>query len=341
MVHVWRVVPALTSALMVVVLGVFGLIIVDASERRTADQLGFSGETVGVVAIPADDFGGPEPLTAALVGFAEKRDVSVAYSRSHGTGLVTVLDEDGRFRIGDGSLGAALGPAGSTAALSTAVGDSGSGIPELELPEGVTAVGTFDPDVKFQRYPVVVFNVGARPFAEGVYLFAGDGLGSDGSPLVRELVRIFDTHGMAVVELTPRGGTTTDLLLAETLATPYGVVVLLFTGIVVLTQVLVLVIYSAIFRDRLVVAAVVGAGRRHLRGMVWGRLLRQVLPGAVAGAGISAGVVLGTAGLALAGTGTRVLVVAAALAVSILVSALICGAVAWREAGRVARVVPC
>lgn len=340
---VWRIIPAVSSALFVLVLGAFSFVLLESSEQRVAGNLGYVGATMRVTVIPADGYVGSEQLTNAVVAFADAHGLSVAYTRSDRTGLVTVLDEHGRFANGDGHVADLLGPvgAGPTVAVSTVLARSPSLTSMLQQPGDPVETGTFEPDVMFgERYPALLFNADARPFGEGVYLIAGaDALGTDGD-FDEATAQFFQSNGMAVVGLTALDAGTLQGIVRESLRSAYGVVALLFGVVTALTQLFVLLIFAALVRDRSIVAAVLGATRRDVRALVLRRLGGQVLAGSAAGAALSLAVVLAMDGPALTDLRTRIAVVLVTFAGGLVVSLLMGWCVAWREARRVAHVVP-
>lgn len=320
----------------------FGLL--EGSHIQRATHLGHTGATVRVIVVPDAYYTGPERLTMALIRFAAEHEVSVAFAQSYDTGLVTVLDEHDRFHNSEGSLGALLDAPGSgrSAAFATAIEGSVGSWAGRHLPAEVEFAGTFRSDVTFEeRYPMLLLSPEARPFDTGVYLFASNDATRDGDALSSEVVRFFEAQWMNVVDAMPLSDASIRTLLARNMAQPYGVIALMFFGIVALAQLVVMRIHAALFRERLFVAAVLGAAKRQLRRIVAQRLLQLVAAGLIMGTALSLLVVVASQGLALAEPGPRVAVIALALAVSALTSMLMCAFVAWREARKVARAVPC
>lgn len=345
MLRTWRIVPALSSGLLVVAGVLSALVVVESGAARVADSLGYAGQTIRLIAIPDDPDGEDgRGLVHAITALAEDERVAVAYSQSYGTGLVTVLDEDGRFRGGGEPLVDGLGVvgAGPTALVSDAPESAASLTPVLGAGGGIELVGTFTSDVMFeQRYPVVLVNVDARPFAEGVYLFAGDGILDDDRGFTAEVTRLFDDHGMAVLDVAAADASTSTAVAMDALQGPYGIVLALFGVVAVMTQLVVLVVRAALSADRWLAAAVLGLTRSGVRALVWWGLMRQVLVGLAAGGGAAVVVVLAAGDLSLVSTGERLAVVPPAL----LVGLVVCAAASWvagaREGRRVARAVPC
>lgn len=343
MANAWRFIPVVSSAFMVVAWSVFLLGALESSEQRAANHLGFPGPTARVIAAPNAGYQGPEPLTAALDDYAAEHEVSIAYSQSYATGVVSLLDEYDRFRNSEGSLASLLdgSKSGSTAALSTALGGSTSDFAERHLPIDAALTGTFRSDVRFEnQYPDVVLTADALPFDTGVYLFAGDSL-ADGDTAVQQIVRVFENNGLAVMDATRTAGNSVARMIVAGFAGPYGVVILLFGGIVALGQLMVTLIHAALHRERLFVAGVLGAAKGNLRKMVFHRLLRLAVPGLGAGAVLSLLIVLSSQRLSLAALGPRALAVLVALGMSGVASVVIFECVAWREARKVGRAIPC
>lgn len=328
---------------MVLIVSLLLLQSIEGPQLQSATNLGHSGATVRVVAIPAADIDDPGPLTAALVDFAAAYDASIAFSRGNSSGLVTVLDERGRFRNGEQGVAADLAAPGSggTAVVSEALGpravEGG-----LVVPDEVTVTGTFRSDVQFDgQYPTHLFNVDAVPFGAGVYLFATADPERVEPTFTDDVVGVFAANGMDVVDVMPGRGASIQGWLQDALASPYGVVILLFSGVVALGLVLVLFLHAAMQRDRALIEAMLGATRPRLRRLVVGRLLVQVGPGIGLGGVLALIVLLRSEAAAMAGLPSRLVALATALAISVVTATLMSWGVGWREARKVAHVVPC
>lgn len=339
----WRVGPYVSSTLMVVALSLFFFQMAEGLMVRSATTLGHGGASVRVVAIPATQTELSGPLTPALVELATARDASIAFSPSHRSRLITVLDAHGRFQGGGQPLGADLATPGSgrTAVVSDALAprELGDG---TALLEGVTVTGTFTPEVMFElEYPTHVFNVDAAPFGVGVYLFATADEVLVDPAFTEDVFRVLAAHGLDVVDVTPGRASSIRAWLQDALASPYGVVILLFAGVVGLGLLLVLLLHARQQRERTIVEGTLGATKPHLRRLVMGRLMRQVGPGIASGVVVSGVVLVSAQDLTMAGLSSRFVGLATALAVTLMTAAVMCLAVAWREARRVGLVVPC
>lgn len=342
-VSLWSMGPFVSSALMVVVLSLFFLQTVEGPQLRSATTLGHSGATVRVVAIPATEHDESELLTAAFVDFAAAYDASIAFSRGNASGLVTLLDERGLFHSGEQTLAADLAAPGSgmTAIVSDALGreavDRGQAVPD-----GVTVTSTFTSDVEFDgQYPTYLFNVDAIPFSTGVYLFATANPVRVEPAFTDDAVRIFASHGMDVVDVMPMRGASVLAWFQDSLASPFGVVILLFAGVVVLALLLVLMLHARIQRERTIIEGALGVTKSGLRRLVMQRLLVQVGPGIGLGGMIALIVLLRSEALAMAEMPARLTALATALAITLVTATLMSWGVGWREARKVAHVVPC
>lgn len=340
---VWRVGPYVSSALMVVALSLFFLQMAEGLAVRSSTMLGHGGASVRVVAIPAAQTEPAGPLTPALVDLVMVHDASIAFSPSHRSGLITVLDPRGRFRTGGQPLGAGLAAPGSgrTAVVSEALAprERGDGTALLER---VTVTRTFTPEVMFElEYPTHVFNVDAAPFGAGVYLFATADEVLVDPAFAEDVVRLLTAHGLDIVDVTPGRSASIRAWLQDALASPYGVVILLFAGVVGLGLVLVLSFHARQQRGRTIVEGTLGATKPHLRRLVMERLMRQVGPGIVSGVIVSAVVLVSAQDLATAGLSSGLAGVMTGSAITLMTAGVVCWAVAWREARRVGLVVPC
>lgn len=337
---VWRAGPFVASALMVIVVSLFFWRTTEGTQLTSATNLGHSGATVRVVAIPAAD---PGPLTAALVDFAAAHDASIAFSRGNALGILTVLDERGRFHSGGQHLAADLAApgAGMTAVVSDALGPRAVAGGQA-VPDEVTVTGTFTSDVQLDwRYPTHLFNVDAAPFGAGNYVFATADPVRVEPAFTDDVVEVFTANGMDVVDVMTVRGASIQGWLQDALASPYGVVILLFAGVVALGLVLVLLLHAGMQRERTIIEGTLGATEPQLRRLVTGRLLVQVGAGTGSGAVVALIVLLGTQSLALAGLSARLVALAAALGVTLVTATLMCWGVGWREARKVGHVVPC
>lgn len=335
----WRVVPVVNSALLVLLSTIFALTLLESARAEAEANLGLTSEGLRVVVMRPGDLGGDE-LSAALVALAAEEALSIAYTASELTGFVTVLDMFGRLGNGQGSLGDILPPPGTgpSAVVSDGLADPSSLEPVLARQAEV--VGSFPAsDVTFEgRRPFVVYNVDAVPFDEGYYLIAGDGILSGG--LGDRIVDVFDDHGMAIVEVSPIEAGGPGRTLAGLLTSLYGIILLLFSGIVVINHLVVLSIDAALARQRWLVLATLGADRGGVRAAVGAHLGRRVLLGGVVGAILATLLALVVQGLAQAPTSSRLATVPASLTLVWGISAVICWLVAWREGRWVTRAVP-
>lgn len=335
----WRVVPVVSSALLVLLATVFALTLQEWTRGEVEANLGLAGDGLRVVAMRPGN-SGADGLSAALVELAAEQDLSIAYAASDLTGVVTVLDPHGRFGDGKHDLGGALRQpgAGPSAVLSDGLLETLS--LESVLEGGAEVVGSYPASsVTFeQSRPAVVYNVDAVPFDEGYYLIAG------GVPLTESVVgRVVDTfgdQGLALVEVSPVEAGELGSTLTGLLASPYGVIVLLFSGIAVINQLVILSIDGALARERWLVLATLGADRTAVRAAAGVHLLRRVLLGGVVGAGCATLLAVGVEGLTRVPTSSRLAAVALSLVLMWILSGVICWCVALREGRWAARAVP-
>lgn len=339
----WRIAPSLTSAIIVTLGSLFSFILLESQQQQIAGHLGYDGATLRVVAIPESGDFLPSTLTSAVIDFVAQRRLAVAYSRSYGTGIVTLFDEDGLFRNSESSLIEFLGSNGidARAAIASEL-YSTLEEPGTLLPQGVELTGTYQSNTMFEeRYPVILFNTEAQPFGEGVYLLAGDRLATDPRGTLEGVVETFGSTGMEVVDVALTSEASVSVVLARIMGTMYGVVVLMFAGIVLIAQLLVFSIHAALGRERLVILAVLGESKHGLRLRTVRNLLTLATAGIIVGCALSLMVVLGAMELSLAELTARFKAVAVAFAGTLTISLGMSAFVAQREARSVSRVVPC
>lgn len=334
-----RVAPVVSSALLVLLATVFALTLLEWARTGPEDNLGLTGDGLRVVAMSPEE-PAADGLSGALVALAARHELSIAYTASDLAGVVTVLDEHGRFGDGQHALGEALREPGAGPSAVVSAGLAESTVLESVLVPDTEVVGSYPASSATfeQSRPVVVYNVDAAPFGEGYYLVASGSTVSD--DVARQVVGTFEAHGMAIVEVSAVEATGLGPTLVGLIATPYGIVLLLFSGIVLVNQLVVLSIDGSLARQRWVVLATLGADRAGVRAAACVHLLRCVLLGGVVGAAIATLLAVGVGGLAQAPTWSRLAAVPAALALVWTASGVICWGVAWREGRWVARAVP-
>lgn len=341
-VNVWRAGPAASSALLVLATALVLLVLLEAGASSARDDLGHTGPGLRAVVVPSDAAPDAAGLTAAMLDVLADSGASAAYSRGYGTGLVTLADADGRFRGHAGPLAGDLdeagpGPAASVSATLPVPRDA---LGLAGRPGDPVVTGTFTADVTFEgREPLVLYNTDAVPFGEGVYLFAADADLAATPAFLERLSVTLGTYGYEIGHLEQVEPTGTRTI-AASLRSPYGVVVALFGAVSAASHVVVLHIYAALRRDRLMVAAVLGASRRALRTSVRGMLAGRAAAGAALGAVAAVAIVLGSAPSALAPTGARWAAAGVALLVGLAVTVVSCEWVARAEVRRATRVVP-
>lgn len=330
-----RLVPMVSSALMLLTVASFLLAIAEGSARSTAYSLGYSGATIRIIAItdnPDMVFVGTQHFTDSVRRFAADNDVSVAFSPSNGPDIITLVDPQGRYRVGSPQLHEELEAGGSraAAAVSTFVAPANR---SAVVPEGVDVIGEFSPEVAFDgEYPAVLLNAEAAAFDSGIFLIAGADMG-DPAP-VQEL---FEQNGMDIQYARIQEPAT----FWGSLASVFGVLAVAFTAVVAVAALLVALIHASFGRERLVAAAVLGAARGDLRLLVLRALAPQVAAGLLAGCLLALVVVFGAGELMLVSPGTAAVAVLAALGVC---AAVWCAILAWacgRETRRCQRAVPC
>lgn len=331
----WRMTLAVSSASLLVVLVAFLVTDAEGSERVAAYSLGCSCRTVRVIAIadtPDMAFVGPQLFTEALQRFSREHQTSFAFSPGNEATIVTLFDPEHNFTIGGRRLREQLQSSGTggAAAFSNAV--SPGSRPSL-VPDGVSVVGEFSPNVQFDDiYPAVLLNPTAGPFDSGIYLLAGSAT-SDPT----QIMNLFTQNGMDIKSLAvrPVGGIGTGL------RSVYGVAVAGFAVIAVLAGLLVTQVAASFERDRLLAAAALGATRRDLGALVGRRLALPILAGIFLSFCLVSGVLAIARPLMLVSFGTEATLVAAATGTALAVWSGIVVLVSVQEVWRCRRVVPC
>lgn len=326
----WRILPAVSAALLVVTLASFSLYAVETERGVAARSFGYAGQAWRVIVVTGttDD----NPLSDALRKFCDESDASVAFS-SAGSGVVTLYDPANRFRDPGGSLYRRLSDAGKepAALLSTGIGgalDKRSAI----VPEGVELLGTFDPAVQFDgQYPALVANLAAAPVHSGVFRFAGLNPGDEAA-----LQDLFARQGAEVIRLDVEDPVT----FSEFWSTLLGIIVVVFVLLSLLSALFVAQSYASVSRARLIVASLCGATRRDLRLLLVGRLLPLVAAGTLAGVAVTLVMVLLLRRAMLADLATIVAALVTALLACVAAWALTIVWITWSEGRKVSRALP-
>lgn len=326
--------PAISAALLVASAVAFSLSTAEGSAGLAAQELGYDGETIRIVAVEADDEAGTERFRQALIGFADTHHASIAYSAYAESGVVAVQDSLHRFRGRSGALAAPLAASGSkpAAVLSTRVPEA-AGVRSGLLGSGVSLVGTFESEAAFDSsYPALVENMAAARPGSGVYLVAG--LPDSDRSALRLL---FSRSGIRIVNWDVQ----TPAAVGYILSTLYGGIVMAFAMLSALAALLVTQIHSVLLRRRLIVAAVAGATRRDLARLLLGRLVPLVTAGSAVGVLVDAGVFLFLRGVMQIGPATIGRAVALSLGGCVLLWMVILACVSWWETRRCWRAVSC
>jgi hypothetical protein len=332
-VAVWRVVPAISAALLVIGTVAFSVGSAESSEGGAKRGLGYAGEMVHVVAVQQDSDVQGYLNARALIDFCDTQGVSVAYSAYPESGVVGLYDPDHRFRNHQGALFAPLEKSGSrpVALLSTAVSRAPvdhSGLVDA----GVEFTGTFSSDVQFDnKYPAVLQNlVAARP-GSGTYLVAGL------ADSKREaLTLFFARNGLEIQNLAVE----TPVGVRDVLLTPYGGAAMTFAALSALAALLVTHLHSFLLRRQLAVAASIGAGVGDLRRLMLARLVPLVAAGTAIGAVVMSGILLSFRGAMQIGVTTLGQVGGASLVGCLLLWVMILLWVSWWETRRYQRALP-
>lgn len=322
------------SAAMVIFFVAFFAGVAENSARSVATAMGSTGETLRVVASVDNgkkSFIGSDKFTEAVSAFAAENSVSVAFSPSDAGNIVTLLDTSGRFSFGNRSVEDALRSSSAAAgAVSTALPlESRSRL----IPGDATVVGEFPPTTTFDYfYPAVLLNTAAAPFTSGVYLIAG------ATPAqLPSVAALFESSGMELLHLSAQKPTT----IGSTLQGIYGGVLSGFACVILIAALLIAHIQATFSRQRLGVAAALGANSWQRRWLVARRIWPSVGAGLFAGISVCAGVLAimrGTMLLSTLAAGTSI------AAGTLIASALWCIIIAWVshwESRRCKLALPC
>lgn len=319
---------AATAALLVLVLGTTGVLVVENRTSAVAASLGYDGATVRIHVM---DLGDRDAAADAILDFADQTASAVAYTPASDAGLVTIYDPHGLFRGPEGPLYAPLAAAGDAPAALVA-DRLGADVDDLRavLSPATDVVGSVSPGVGFAASrPMVIRNPAAGPLGGGLYVLAGDGV-TDAQQLVDTLLAdgawVSEATVVGSVPLAPFDG-------------PRAAILAALLAVFVVTSALLIVLDVARGADRARVAALLGAGRRDLRrvlGSIWPRLAVGCGAGLLAVLAVTAVAAwrLTTAGWVLAVT------ITGATATAVLWCLVVAGgAVRW-QAWRCSRALP-
>ena len=327
----WRAMPAFLAVVLAMTITCLALVLVLGPSISAARALGYDGRTTRIVAVSRGEPAEQVRFSASLDRFVRQHRLSVAYTPSSGSRVVTVDDRAERFRRGDGApLMTGLGKGGPqpAALLSSAVTTSGPA--STLVPSGVTVRGGFRPDVQLDgQYPLLLLTAATTTYDSGVYLVAGLDRSSDGS-----LGTVFSEHAMQIVDLSVQEPAS----LWTGLSPPFGPLIAVFVGLAALAAYLVTRAYASLSRERLAIAAIIGALPRELGFLVLRHLLPRVVGGTVVGLAAGLAVALLVNNPVMSGAAT-----AGALSLSagtsVVVWAAICAAVSWSAARKEFRAV--
>lgn len=331
----WGWVLGMCAALQVIVATAFFLHEIETPQA--AAQLGYGGVTADVTVVPTDEYQGSESLSSRLEEFTSSQGLSVAYIRSYDSGIITLLDDQGRFQNSVGPLALDLGSEGAGDVLiSSEFGLSEDAVARL-VGADTQVTNKFLSDVMFwDRYPVILASPMVVPFDYGVYTFAGQGVDAD------QIASLFDEQGLEIVEIGINDAVNVSFLgsLSRNLLSLYGMIILLFSAVLVVCVALAARDEVSRRHERYRVFAILGATRSQTLRLIL-RDIASVLGIGIAAGGLVSGVVAAAIrGLSVADDGARILAVVAAIGFSALSCAVVSWWVASSEARRVTIAYP-
>jgi len=297
-------------ALLTVALTAFAVDRVDSSARIAVEQLGYSGPSLRITAIPGA--GPSNHFSDELVGYAREHSLSVASTRWYESGVVTLFDPAGAFTNSLGTLVPAVSANADSTALAVASGlGATSGDVAGALAPGRSADVEFLADVMFEgRYPIALVSPHTLPFGSGVYLVAGRDVDEEA------VLALFDGSGLIVIDATVDPGSSLPATVRRAFASLYGLVVTFFWLTLALCTFLTVRIFAALRRRRYGITRILGAAPRDVSQLVLADVTPALAGGLLGGAISSVALVLTTTALSPASGGARLVAAAAAMAVS-------------------------
>lgn len=313
----WRTVPGACAALLAIVLGLFSIDRVDANARIPAEQLGYNGPTVQITAVQGDNFVGTDTLARLVTSYLGESRNSVAYTRWYDSGIVTIDDSYERFQNSEGPLARTLdsGTTETPVAVSSNLHLTPDALSDTLNIEGNDATA-FKADVMFQdRYPVVVTTAAIQPFRDGIYMFAGHQTDLDA------IIDMFGRSGLSIVDAYYDEGTTIGASFQRAILSPYGGIIAVFAGAILLCQTVVARMYLVGRHRRYDVAVMLGASNRDIWRLLGSDIAPSIALGVVVGVAVNGLMLVTTAGLSAADDGTRLAAVAGSGLVAAAMSA--------------------
>lgn len=333
----WRIAPSVSAALLLLVWSFFCLSLAESGNQRAAEDLGYSGSTVRIIAVGASTDAETARFNTVFSSFIADQDLSVAYSRSYESGLVTLIDVRERFAIGlDKPFDEDVPDATRRAVLRSQTPGLEAWFTRQDRFDGMSISTAPLRDVMFEdRYPLAILSASAQPFSAGVYLIAG----LDESK-IQPLLNLYEQSGMMIADVSTHPGTGPMELLANSFKSPYGVIASAFAGIASVASFLVAGTFVSLRRDRLHIAAALGASRLTLMGITIRQLAAPILIGTSIGLMLSGALCIAIAPLTLMSPTDVVSSIGFSVALSASTWVFAVAVVAYHERRVSSRVVP-